>query len=77
MSNYKEIKQRILDDVEKQVDALIAKSEESLRSLYELEKEIVKIGEQAKKRIAEEIIKYQQEQEDKKKLSKMRETACK
>ena len=74
MSKYKEIKQSILNDVEKQIDALIAQTEGSPRSLYELEKEIVKIGEQAKQRIAEEIIKYQQDQEDKKKLSEMRET---
>jgi len=72
MSYPKEMKQRIMADVEKQVDKLIESSDGSPRSLYELEKEIVKIGEQAKKRIAEEIIKYQQKKESKKKLSEMR-----
>ncbi len=75
MSDPKAIKKRILTDVEKQVDALIESSEGSPRSLYELEKEIVKIGEQAKKRIAEEIIKYQQEKSIKKKLPEMRQAA--
>ena len=70
MSDPKAIKKRILTDVEKQVDALIESSEGSPRSLYELEKEIVKIGEQAKKRIAEEIIKYQQEKSIKKKTAR-------
>lgn len=72
MTYPKEMKKRIMADVEKQVDKLIESSDVSPRSLYELEKEIVKIGEQAKKRIAEEIIKYQQEKESKKKLSEMR-----
>ena len=67
MSDPKAIKKRILDDVEKRVDALIESSDGVPRSLYDLEKEIVKIGEQAKKRIAEEIIKYQQEKNVKKK----------
>lgn len=72
MSYPKEMKKRIMADVEKQVDKLIESSDGSPRSLYELEKEIVKIGEQAKKRITEEIIKYQQKKNSKKKLSEMR-----
>jgi hypothetical protein len=72
MSYPKEMKKRIMADVEKQVDKLIESSDGSPRSLYELEKEIVKIGEQAKKRMAEEIIKYQQKKNSKKKLSEMR-----
>lgn len=75
MMDHKEIKKRILDDVEKRVDTLIAATDGSPKSLYALEKEIVKIGEEAKKRIAEEIIKYQQEQDDKKKLPTVRETS--
>jgi len=72
MSYPKEMKKRIMADVEKQVDKLIESSDGSPRSLYELEQEIVKIGEQAKKRITEEIIKYQQQKNSKKKLPEMR-----
>ena len=72
MSYPKEMKKRIMADVEKKVDKLIESTDGSPRSLYELEKEIVTIGEEAKKRIAEEIIKYQQEKNVKKKLPEMR-----
>jgi hypothetical protein len=75
MSDIKEMKKRILKDVEQQIDAMIESSDGTPRSLYELEMKIVAIGERAKKRIAEEIIKYQQDQDSKKKLPEMRKTA--
>lgn len=75
MSDIKEMKKRILKDVEQQIDAMIESSDGSPRSLYELEMKIVAIGERAKKRIAEEIIKYQQDQDSKKKLPEMRKAA--
>jgi hypothetical protein len=75
MSKIKAIKKRILEDVEQEIDTLIESSGKSPRSLYELEMKIVAIGERAKKRIAEEIIQYQQDQNSKKKLPKMRQAA--
>jgi hypothetical protein len=75
MSKIKDIKNRILKDVEQEIDTLIESSGKSPRSLYELEMKIVAIGERAKKRIAEEIIQYQQDHDSKKKLSEMRQTA--
>jgi len=75
MSYRDEIKKRIFDEMEQEVDALFESSDESLQSLHELEKKIVKVGEKAKKRVMEEIIAYQQEQENKKKLSTMRKAA--
>ena len=75
MSNIKEMKKRIHEDIEKEIDAMIESSDGSPRSLYELEMKIVAIGERAKKRIAEEIIQYQQDQASKKKLPEMRQTA--